>query len=219
VFSISGVALKEKYKNYKELKEGEKKDRDYQILFRRGVSGIAVMAPHGGGIEPGTSEIADRIAGDEHSFYSFEGLKQKGSFDLHITSTLFDEPVGISIAMDSTSIVALHGCIEKESVVYIGGRDTILKDKIRLALAEAGFWVQENSIYPGMDPMNICNRSRLERGVQLEISIGLRLLMFKDLSRTKRNITTRLFREFVEAVRSALSDHHCTAGPLFPERC
>ncbi len=49
---------------------------DYLILSRQGTSGIAVMAPHGGGIEPGTSEIANRVAGDEHAYYSFEGLKQ-----------------------------------------------------------------------------------------------------------------------------------------------
>jgi phage replication-related protein YjqB (UPF0714/DUF867 family) len=202
------MGFREKYNNYKELRESEKAGKDYQVLFRRGRSEIAVMAPHGGGIEPGTSEIADMVAGDEHTFYSFEGLKQTGSFDLHITSKLFDEPVGISIARGSKAIVAIHGCKGKESVVYIGGRDTILKNKIKSALAQAGFSVHKNSSYPGVDPLNICNRSRLERGVQLEISMGLRRLMFRYLSRTERKNTTRLFEEFVAALRGALSDHY-----------
>jgi phage replication-related protein YjqB (UPF0714/DUF867 family) len=59
-----------------------------------------------------------------------------------------------------------------------------------------------------VNPLNICNRSRLERGVQLEISMGLRRLMFRYLSRTERKNTTRLFEEFVAALRGALSDHY-----------
>lgn len=43
-------------------------------------------APHGGGIEPGTSEIADAIGGERGSFYTFGGLKSSGTADLHITS-------------------------------------------------------------------------------------------------------------------------------------
>jgi len=198
--------FREKYNNYEELRKNEREGTDYQILFRRGSSGITVMAPHGGGIEPGTSEIADSVAGDEHTFYSFEGLKETGSFDLHITSKFFDEPVGISIAGNSRTIVAIHGCKEKESIVYIGGRDTGLKAKVRSALVHAGFGVQENPSYPGVDPLNICNRSRFQRGVQLEISRVLRRFMFRDLSRTKRINTTAIFDKFVVALRGALSD-------------
>lgn len=204
---ITGNSLQGKYNSYRDLEENERQGKDYQILFRQGRSGIVVMAPHGGGIEPGTSEIAERVAGDEHAFYSFEGLKQGGSFDLHITSTLFDEPVGINIAKGSETIVAIHGCMGEESKIYIGGRHTILKDRIKGALAQADFWVQENSTYPGMDPLNICNRSRRGRGVQLEISMGLRRRMFRGLSHTKRDNTISLFEEFVAALRGALSDH------------
>lgn len=200
------MTFTEKYHNYRELRKNEKEGKDYQILFRLGGSGIAVMAPHGGGIEPGTSEIADMVAGDDHTFYSFEGLKQKRSLDLHITSRHFDEPLGIRIARSSRTIVAIHGCKERERIIYVGGRDGILKENIKDALTNANFWVQENPSYPGIDPSNICNRSRLEKGVQLEVSMGLRRQMFRDLSRTDRKNTTRLFEEFVSALRGALSD-------------
>jgi len=36
------------------------------------------MAPHGGGIEPGTIDIADAIARSEYTFYAFQGIKKRG---------------------------------------------------------------------------------------------------------------------------------------------
>ena len=61
------------------------------------------MAPHGGGIEPGTTEIAEAVAGHEHTFYSFSGVKARGNSVLHITSSRFDEPEGIAIAKEFKS--------------------------------------------------------------------------------------------------------------------
>jgi phage replication-related protein YjqB (UPF0714/DUF867 family) len=49
----------------------EKEGRDYEVHQRKGASGIAVIAPHGGGIEPGTMDIADSVAGEEHTFCCF----------------------------------------------------------------------------------------------------------------------------------------------------
>jgi poly-gamma-glutamate hydrolase-like protein len=63
----------------------------------------ALVAPHGGGIEPGTSELADAIAASDLSFYTFEGLKPSGNTDLHITSTRFDEPMCLTLLASSTS--------------------------------------------------------------------------------------------------------------------
>jgi phage replication-related protein YjqB (UPF0714/DUF867 family) len=38
---------------------------------------FAVIAPHGGAIEPGTTEVAEAIAGDRFSFYTLEGVKTR----------------------------------------------------------------------------------------------------------------------------------------------
>jgi phage replication-related protein YjqB (UPF0714/DUF867 family) len=195
-----------KYDNYRELSENETKGKDYRIHFTRGESGIVVMAPHGGGIEPGTTEIADALAGMEHSFYSFDGVKKRGNWNLHITSRQFDEPIGIDIAKNSPTIVTVHGCKKKENVVYIGGRDNLLKEKIIKATKLAGFAIKESSRFPGINELNICNRSRTGRGVQLEISMGLRRAMFQDISRMKRKKTTKVFNRFVNVIRNALSD-------------
>jgi phage replication-related protein YjqB (UPF0714/DUF867 family) len=195
-----------KYNNYRQLNENETKGRDYLIHFRHEKSGILVMAPHGGEIEPGTTEIADAVAGDEHSFYCFDGLKKRGNWDLHITSRQFDEPIGIDIAKNSQTIVTMHGCKEKGKIIYIGGRDKPLKEKIIKATKLAGFAIKESLRHPGINELNICNRSRTGMGVQLEISMGLRRTMFQDISRIKRKKTTEIFAEFISAVRSALSD-------------
>jgi phage replication-related protein YjqB (UPF0714/DUF867 family) len=45
---------------------------------------LAILAPHGGGIEPGTSELAEAVAGEGLSFYAFEGLKRSGNAVLHV---------------------------------------------------------------------------------------------------------------------------------------
>lgn len=194
----------EKYGNFKELQSKEREGRDFQINFRRGKTGIAVMAPHGGGIEPGTSEIADGVAGLEHAYYSFEGWKRSGNFEMHITSQNFDEPIGIGIAQDSKTVVTIHGCNGTEKVVYIGGRDTSLKDRIEEALLEAGFSVKTSPRFPGTNPLNICNRGRLGKGVQLEISRHLRSTMFLNLTRPERKRTTEDFFRFVEALKGCL---------------
>ena len=64
-----------KYRTFRQLSACETEDIDYRIRCRPGRTGIAVVAIHGGGIEPGTSEIAEAVAGDRHSFYTFRGIK------------------------------------------------------------------------------------------------------------------------------------------------
>ena len=189
------------------LRQREKEGEDYRIHVRFGKTGILVMAPHGGGIEPGTTEIADKVAGREHSFYSFEGCKAEKNLNLHMTSRCFDEPAGIRMAEHSETILAIHGCKGDERAVYIGGRDRVLRKKVRQALEKAHFLVRENPKFPGKNPFNICNRSRSGMGVQLEMTSGLRRLMFEDLSRLKRKITTHGFEDFVMSLRGALSEY------------
>lgn len=165
------------------------------------------MAPHGGGIEPGTTEIAEAVAGDVHTFYTFSGLKVRGNAKFHIPSKRFDEPLGIEIAKNSRSILTIHGCKGNEEIVYIGGKGKRLKAKIRKALLDANFSVRETSRFPGKNPLNICNRSRSCKGVQIEISAGLRRKLFRDLPGVNRKNSARRFEQLVLALRGALSEH------------
>jgi phage replication-related protein YjqB (UPF0714/DUF867 family) len=197
----------DKYINFEQLKRTE--PDSFLIYKRQGISGVVIIAPHGGGIEPGTSEIARGIAGVEYSFYSFAGQKQKRNKDLHITSTNFDEPTGVEIAKQSERVIAIHGCGERKQVVYLGGLDAELRNEVRECLIEAGFNAEEHSDpdLQGISPENICNRNKNNRGVQLEISYGLRKLMFENVDKREGRIRTKPdFNKFVSAVRKAISN-------------
>jgi phage replication-related protein YjqB (UPF0714/DUF867 family) len=196
----------DKYPCFKELSQSEQ-DGSFVICTQEGSTGVAILAPHGGGIEPGTSELAKAVAGMEHTYYCFEGRKRSGNQDLHITSTNFDEPEGLRIAKQSERIVTIHGCAERQAIVYLGGLDVELKNKVSDCLIEAGFQTSEH-----FDPNllgryrnNICNQSKNGCGVQLEISKGLRNLMFENLSsRNGRERRMPPFDKFVLAVRQAI---------------
>jgi phage replication-related protein YjqB (UPF0714/DUF867 family) len=150
--------------------------RDFLIERRRGTSGIAVMAPHGGGIEPGTDIIARAVAGDEHSLYAFIGIRKTDNRMLHLPSHLFDEPDASAMAGDSDTIVTLHGCKGERSAVFIGGRDERLGERMMRRLKRERFHVERCAVaeLSGTHPENLCNRGKRGRGVQLELSLGLR---------------------------------------------
>lgn len=193
------------YRTFAELSRREAEGRDYRIRFREGRSGLLVMAPHGGTIEPGTGAIAEAIAGKEHALYVFEGIKKTGNADLHITSRLFDEPVACRLASRADVVLTIHGCRDGDGVVFLGGRDHALRKRIREALVSANFAIHENSRIPGINPDNICNRGRSGKGVQLEISATLRRRMFRFAPHSSRRTRTRDFDRFVAALRGALS--------------
>lgn len=192
------------YSSYADLARFETRDVDYRISMHQGVSGIAVMAIHGGGIEPGTTEIAEATAADRHSFYSFSGIKPKGNARLHITSRKFDEPVGRAIAQHAITVLTIHGCADTVEMVYIGGRHVQLRERIRLALEKAGFPVGETSRFPGINPKNICNINTLGMGVQLEISNGLRRRLFPEGVGPRRKPPSKCFLTFVAALQRGI---------------
>jgi phage replication-related protein YjqB (UPF0714/DUF867 family) len=198
-----------KYATYEELKRHQREGIDYRVRIREGDSGIAIVAPHGGGIELGTMEIAREIAGIKHTFYGFEGMKATGNADLHITSRAFDEPRLAGLVGKEQIVITVHGCEDEEEVVYVGGLQKAMKEKIRKALFDAGFRVKvsQKPKMGGESLQNICNRGRAGAGVQLEISKGLRKKMFFALgTHTGRNTKTDVFRKFVSVLRKTLEE-------------
>jgi phage replication-related protein YjqB (UPF0714/DUF867 family) len=119
-----------------------------------------VVAPHGGGIEQGTSEIAEAIAGQDFSLYCLEGTKRRGNEALHVTSTCFDDPECVELVERSEIVVTVHGLADsKEKAVYVGGLDEELKAAILESLRQAGFTaIEDMAHHSGRDPQNICNR-------------------------------------------------------------
>jgi phage replication-related protein YjqB (UPF0714/DUF867 family) len=166
---------KDTYKNFSELELQEKLNEDYVISMRNTESPVTIIAPHGGKIEPQTSYIAARIAGDKFNFYSFEGIKPDHNRRLHITSHKFDEPRALDLIAGSRIVVAIHACKDREALIYPGGRDENLITVISEALTAAGIAVADRDTrYLGLNAKNICNRGITGKGAQLEVSRGLR---------------------------------------------
>jgi phage replication-related protein YjqB (UPF0714/DUF867 family) len=170
------MARVDRYGSFAELAAGELEGRDYRVRsLDRPESPVLVLAPHGGSIERGTSELAERIAATQHSLFLFEGLKPRGANgDLHITSHRFDHPVALAMLERRPVAVAVHGC-RGERQIHVGGRDLPLRGRLAAALDEQGFpAAAEGHAYAGTHPLNICNRTMRGCGAQLELTWDLR---------------------------------------------
>lgn len=194
------------YANFEDLAKLEKEGDAFAVRFREKPDKPIILSIHGGSIEPGTSEIADAIAGDIFGFYSFEGKKRKNNSTLHITSSHFDEPRALKLTAAAPVAIAIHGERSKQEVVYIGGGNQTLVVGVQDSLLRSGFSVEshEKQGLQGVHARNICNRCASPGGVQLELSLGLRKNLFRSLSPRGRTQPTDKFDHFVRAVQLAL---------------
>ncbi len=193
------------------------------------VSKTAIIAPHGGGIEFGTSELCLAIAGYQpatlavtpgtgvtYDYWMFEGLRASNNRQLHVTSTHCDDGVAVSLCAGALNVLALHGCSTSQAglpdeaeVVLVGGRNAILKQLLLDEFAAAGLGAIDAvdlDALNGDEPTNITNRTLLAMGGQVEITGPLRLAMFTENTRLQRkNTTTEVFWAFAAACRNALA--------------
>ncbi|SFJ16690.1 poly-gamma-glutamate hydrolase family protein [Thermoflavimicrobium dichotomicum] len=188
-----------------------------------------IIAPHGGSIEIGTTELALATAGytsdfngttetaEVYDYFIFNGLNQRGENQrLHVTSTRYDDPIALELIENSMRTLAYHGCRDLQptggydgyQACLIGGRDIDLMEKIRRHLAEEGFhaWITRDKRLRGHSSKNLINRNKQAKGVQLELTTSLRWSFFANHTRSqRRKTTTPDFWKFVNAVRRALS--------------
>ncbi len=190
--------MRDQYRNFAQLRNGETEGIDYRICITEREFFAAIIAPHGGQIEPGTSEIAAAIAENIHCLYCFEGLRSRPHRDLHIKSTKFDEPKCLGLIKQCKIVVAVHGWDRKDKAVDVGGLDVALRDAICTRLDAAGFQsnVETKGHHAAISPNNICNKGLREKGVQLEITKGLR----EALLRYEEDL-----RSFAKSVQQAIS--------------
>lgn len=167
------------------------------------------IAIHGGGIEPGSGEMARYVATGRMNHYEFAGIKAVNNSDLHVTSTNFDEPIATAQVLASKRTLSFHGFTgDGTPVTALGGLDTATVTRVQAALTAAGFTVttapQEIN---GNDPANIANKNSISAGVQIEMSNALRASFFPngDLSRTVRDSGSRTptFYRYAAAVVAA----------------
>jgi phage replication-related protein YjqB (UPF0714/DUF867 family) len=201
----------DKYPNFEALRVAQKENIGFVVRIAGRNSSTVIIAPHGGGIEPGTSEIVEAIAGPDLLFVDFAGIKKGGNTILHITSTNFDEPRCTALVAAAETVLAVHGCedpklSEERAVVYIGGKDGTLASRVRDALTKATFRVEKhpNHELQGIADKNICNRNRRGAGVQLELSLALRKTFFESLDAVGRQYRKSELIRFANAVREGL---------------
>lgn len=201
------------YANYAALAAGQVEGVDYlrQVSYYPGAVWSSV-AIHGGGIEPGSGEMAQAVAFTRSSLYVFAGIKTTGNVDLHLTSTNFDEPMGLALIASTRKTLSFHGFAGTVGVkqTAIGGLDLPTVALLTQRLTAAGFAVITTpSEIAGTDPLNFCNRNASGAGVQLELSLAQREAFFPggDTSRTMRDsgVRTPEFWAYVDAVRSVTS--------------
>ena len=120
------------YGSFQELSDHEVEgiDFDIKIIESDRPASIAILAPHGGWIEPHTSEIASAIAGNSAKLYLFQGLKKNQKNRLHLTSNHFDEPRCLKLITPCQQVVTIHGCKNIHGPICLGGLDAALKCKL-----------------------------------------------------------------------------------------
>lgn len=191
---------KDTYKNISELRQDEKEGEDYIISSVQTDSSVAVIAIHGGKIEKGSSEVAKLLATKgNYNYYSFEGIKKGSNAVLHITSTNFDEKLAKEIVGNSKKTISVHGMAGSDLTTNLGGLDLELIELIEKHLVEAGFKVAKAPKELGAkNPKNIANCNLSKKGVQLELTKGLRDSFLKgEKSQEQLN-------KYVEAIHKAL---------------
>ena len=191
--------MPDKYASFEQLSVSEPAG-SYEIEFRQMNSAIALIAPHAGKIEPGTSEICRFVAGDDLTYYLFQGRKPNNNADLHITSSRFDEPQGLAAAASAQVVTTFHGQSGSGFFVNVGGLASELGQTLINRLTEAGYSAsrQANPSLQGLDQNNICNRGSSNQGVQLEISRGLRDKLVADSGEMSK---------FSSVIRAAFQAH------------
>jgi phage replication-related protein YjqB (UPF0714/DUF867 family) len=185
----------DKYKDFADLAKNEVEGRDFLVHTQVRDSGVVVIAPHGGRIEPQTDQIVRLIAGDEFSYYIFESRSRR---NLHVTSTNFNDPRCLQLIEGSEIVLAIHGCVnekQRDSTVYCGGLDRIRIKIIKRVLGELEFSADDHPRFAGDHPKNVCNRGRTGCGIQLELP-----RYFRDQMAS----SPVLMKKFPDAIRLAL---------------
>jgi phage replication-related protein YjqB (UPF0714/DUF867 family) len=185
-----------------------------------------ILAPHGGGIERGTSELCLAVAGYHpanlpitppaavtYDYWMFEGVREDDNRPLHVPSTGCDDQWAVSLCAGACNALSLHGFEPKPpldpdaQLILVGGKDTALHDLLLPAFKKAGLKAVDpgQGELDGNDDKNIVNKTRKGEGTQLELSTPLRDAMFTDIRRSRRkHTTTEVFWTFAAVCRDAI---------------
>ncbi|WP_276371699.1 poly-gamma-glutamate hydrolase family protein [Chryseolinea sp. H1M3-3] len=193
---------------------------------------IFIIAPHGGSIESGTTELALATAGfvknfngatdtsNTYDYFIFNGTNPSGeNGKLHVTSSHYNDVDANVIVKNSVISLAFHGCTDLQpdestgkgyKACLIGGLDEELKEILEVQLMTAGFnaYITTQDMLDGSLPNNIVNKNKRKQGIQVELTTSLRKSFFtKNNRKGRRNSTTTDFWVFVNVIRACLEDY------------
>lgn len=181
--------MTDKYNSMSELEAKTTENNDWEIVTRNIGSQVIIAAIHGGGIEPGTTEIADLTAQKgEYDYFSFKGTKSKENEDLHVTSRNYDQSVLMEMIKNKTNAVAIHGCDGDGNIIYIGGKDQKLIHEMTKQFEQLNINVEQAPEHiSGAHDDNIINCCKTGAGVQLELTPDLRKMCFNNQKYNKKS--------------------------------
>lgn len=187
------------------LMKAERAGVDYEIEVIERDSPVAVLALHGGAIEPGTDTLARAVAGEEFSFYAFRSLAPEKGRLHHVTSHRFDEPRCLALARRSRVALSIHGHDGATPWVFPGGRNPALRRMVMDALIRSRVPVRFSPRLMGLHPRNVVNLPETA-GVQIEVTWGLRSESVSPLSvpRWQEGRLTDRGRAFAAALHEVL---------------
>jgi hypothetical protein len=116
-------------KNYAEIIDaGYERDKHFRVVIGNygQVRTCLLVAPHGGSIEPMTSEIVFAVASvSNRAYYLFEGQLRRNNWkDLHIDSTSFDEPDFEMLVANTELVVSFPWGRARSRTEYLRWRST-----------------------------------------------------------------------------------------------
>ncbi|MDU0423249.1 poly-gamma-glutamate hydrolase family protein [Staphylococcus haemolyticus] len=199
------------YKSMTELYNDTTEGIDWKKDTRNVGKSVLIVAPHGGNLEQGTSELTKLVANNgDFDYFSFEAIRPSNNTQLHVTSTNYDDATLHDMIQDRTATISIHGARGEEQLVYLGGYQSSLRDAIQSQLELKGFIVKIPPKYlGGLSNNNFINKVEESTGVQLELTTALRKAFFKNedtstVSRKKiENWTTTMY-DFAEALNAAI---------------
>lgn len=194
---LVGVAPAErkvdKYQSMTQLEKETTEGVDWRKDTKNTGNQVLIVAPHGGSIEQGTTELTKALADKgNYDYYSFEGIRPKNNSELHVTSTHYDDPTLNQMIKNRTATVSIHGASGTEEIIYLGGPRSDLRNAIEKQLVGRGFTVKVPPEYlGGQNNKNFINREDNNTGVQLELTTALRKAFFKNGDTSTKNRTNK----------------------------
>ena len=104
------------YKSMTELYNDTTEGIDWKKDTRNVGKSVLIVAPHGGNLEQGTSELTKLVANNgDFDYFSFEAIRPSNNTQLHVTSTNYDDATLHDMIQDRTATISIHGARGKNN--------------------------------------------------------------------------------------------------------